>query len=85
LAPTAKTFDLTAYAGQTVRLRFAEVDNQNFLLASVDNVRVTSVTPGGNGGNPGATPELSSIALFGSGFLGLAGLAVARARRRRLS
>jgi hypothetical protein len=85
LAPTTKTFDLTPYAGQTVRLRFAEVDNRSFLLASVDNVRITSVTPGGNGGNPGATPELSSIALFGSGFLGLAGFAVARARRRRLA
>jgi hypothetical protein len=32
---------------------------------------------------PGATPELSSIALFGSGFLGLAGYAVARQRARR--
>ncbi|MCA1705112.1 MAG: hypothetical protein LC808_18360, partial [Actinobacteria bacterium] len=40
LAPTRMTFDLSPYAGQTVRLRFAEVDNQNCFLASVDNIDV---------------------------------------------
>jgi hypothetical protein len=42
LAPTLLTFNLTSFAGQTVRLRFAEVDNQDFFQASVDRVRVTS-------------------------------------------
>jgi hypothetical protein len=42
LAPTLLTFDLTQFAGRTVRLRFAEVDNQDFFQASVDRVRVTS-------------------------------------------
>jgi hypothetical protein len=42
LAPTLLTFNLTPFAGQTVRLRFAEVDNQDNFLASVDRVRVTS-------------------------------------------
>jgi hypothetical protein len=42
LAPKRLTFDLTRFAGQTVRLRFAEVDNQFYFLASVDQVRVTS-------------------------------------------
>jgi hypothetical protein len=42
LAPTLLTFDLTRFAGKTVRLRFAEVDNQLFFQASVDRVRVTS-------------------------------------------
>src|SRR5207248_5281913 len=28
LAPTQKSFDLSPFAGQTVRIRFAEVDNQ---------------------------------------------------------
>jgi hypothetical protein len=42
LAPTLFTFDLTRFAGKTVRLRFAEVDNQSFFQASVDRVRVTS-------------------------------------------
>jgi hypothetical protein len=42
LAPTLMTFGLTRFAGKTVRLRFAEVDNQGFFQASVDRVRVTS-------------------------------------------
>ena len=42
LRPTLMTFDLTPFAGKTVRLRFAEVDNQGFFLASVDRVKVTS-------------------------------------------
>jgi hypothetical protein len=40
---TPMAFDLSPYAGQTVRLRFAEVDNQFFFNASADNVRVDSV------------------------------------------
>jgi hypothetical protein len=43
LAPTRVTFDLSAFAGTTVRLRFAEVDNQLFFNASVDNVVIESV------------------------------------------
>jgi len=42
LAPTAVTVDLSSFAGTTVRLRFAEVDNQLFFAASVDNVVLTS-------------------------------------------
>jgi hypothetical protein len=42
LAPTLLTFGLTRFAGKTIRLRFAEVDNQLFFQASVDRVRVTS-------------------------------------------
>jgi hypothetical protein len=42
LAPTLMTFGLTRFAGKTIRLRFAEVDNQFFFQASVDRVRVTS-------------------------------------------
>jgi hypothetical protein len=37
------TFDLSEWAGQTVRLRFAEVDNQSFFHAAVDAVRIVSV------------------------------------------
>jgi hypothetical protein len=43
LAPTRVTFDLSPFAGTTVRLRFAEVDNQLFFEASVDNVAIQSV------------------------------------------
>jgi hypothetical protein len=42
LAPTLMTFNLTQFAGQTVRLRFAAVENAFFFQASVDRVRVTS-------------------------------------------
>jgi hypothetical protein len=43
LAPTLMTFDLTPFAGQTVRLRFAEVNNGGCLLASVDDVVVKTI------------------------------------------
>jgi hypothetical protein len=43
LPPTTISFDLTAFAGMTVRIRFAEVDNQLFFNASVDDVRIESV------------------------------------------
>jgi hypothetical protein len=42
LAPTPITFDLTPFAGTTVRIRFAEVDNQLFFNASVDSVAIAS-------------------------------------------
>ncbi len=42
LAPTPVTVDLSAYAGQTVRLRFAVVVNQAVLNAGVDCVNLTS-------------------------------------------
>jgi hypothetical protein len=49
LAPTLLTFNLTRFAGMTVRLRFAEVDNQTFFQGSVDDVltwtdRIEAVT-----------------------------------------
>jgi hypothetical protein len=40
--PQLHTYNISRYAGKTVRLRFAEVDNQLFFLASVDRVRLTS-------------------------------------------
>jgi hypothetical protein len=43
LAPATINFDLTPFAGMTVRIRFAEVDNQLFFNASVDDVVIQSV------------------------------------------
>jgi hypothetical protein len=40
LDPSTRTFDLSRWAGRTVRLRFAEVDNQGPLRAGVDDVRL---------------------------------------------
>jgi len=37
--PTEVTFDLSPWAGQTVRLRLASADNQGPLRAGVDNIR----------------------------------------------
>jgi hypothetical protein len=45
MAPTKLTADLTPYAGQTIRLRFAEVDNNGVLNASTDDVRIEKVSP----------------------------------------
>jgi hypothetical protein len=42
---THLTADLSAYEGQTVRIRVAVVDNQNFLFAGVDDVTLTSLLP----------------------------------------
>ena len=42
LAPTPVTVDLSAFAGQTVRLRFAAVDNDFYLNVGVDCVQLTS-------------------------------------------
>jgi hypothetical protein len=39
LQPTEVTFDLSPWAGQTIRLRFASADNQGPLRAGVDNIR----------------------------------------------
>ncbi len=45
LGPTTYTVNLTAFAGQTVRLRFAEVDNLGFFAAGTDNVAIASTPP----------------------------------------
>jgi hypothetical protein len=40
IGPTLKTFDLSRWAGSTIRLRFAQVDNRGPLRAGVDDVRL---------------------------------------------
>jgi hypothetical protein len=40
LGYTTVNADLTSFAGQTVRIRIADVDNQNLLIAAVDAVSV---------------------------------------------
>lgn len=65
--------DLTAFfsahPGETLRLRFAEVDNVNFLNAGIDNVSIT-------------VPEPASLSLV-LGSLGLVGLLFVRHQRRQ--
>jgi hypothetical protein len=43
LAPKTITFDLSQWAGQKVRLRFAQVDNQGPLRAGLDDVSLTQI------------------------------------------
>jgi len=43
LAPQQRTFDLSPWAGQTVRLRFVVVDNQGPLRAGIDAIRLDPI------------------------------------------
>ena len=43
LRPRAVTLDLSPWTGQTVRLRFAQVDNAGPLRAGVDDIRVEAI------------------------------------------
>lgn len=45
LGPTPVSVDLTPFAGQTVRLRFAEVDNEFYFAAGTDSVSIQSTPP----------------------------------------
>jgi hypothetical protein len=45
IAPTTKTFDLSRWAGRTIRLRFAQVDNRGPLRAGIDDVRLERARP----------------------------------------
>jgi hypothetical protein len=43
-SPQVRSFNLTPFAGKTVHLRFAAVETEDFLLASVDRVKVESTS-----------------------------------------
>jgi len=45
VGPSSLTVDLTPFAGQTVRLRFAEVDTRGYFAAGIDNVAIASTPP----------------------------------------
>jgi hypothetical protein len=73
---TDLTSFLQSHAGQTLALRFAEVDNQLFFQFGVDSVSldVTTVT---------AVPELDPSSMAGALALASGGLAVLTGRRRK--
>lgn len=76
LGYTQITASLTPYAGQTVRVRFAEVDNQTFFQAAIDVASVQVM-------NPAIVPVNSrwALAVFTGLVLLLAGVAFARRAR----
>jgi hypothetical protein len=45
IGPTTKTFDLSRWAGRTIRLRFAQIDNRGPLRAGIDDVRLERARP----------------------------------------
>jgi hypothetical protein len=45
MGPTQFSVNLTPFAGQAVRLRFAQTDNEFFFNAGVDNVSIVSTPP----------------------------------------
>jgi hypothetical protein len=59
LAPTLMAVDVSSLSGLTVRIRFAEVDNQGFFQASVDDVRCVEAAPAG-AVSPRLTPAQTS-------------------------
>ena len=71
------TADLSAYAGQTVRVRFAETDNQLFFNAGIDAVSVRTTS---DARSIPTTGFWAGITL--SLMIGLAGLAGMRRRMR---
>jgi hypothetical protein len=79
LSPTLKVVDLTPFAGQAVRLRFAEVDNQGVFNASTDAISVehdliTLGTPQRNKKKgtallPVSVPVAGTLSLTGNGVV----------------
>jgi hypothetical protein len=76
LGYTTIEFNLSAYAGTTVRLRAGEVDNQNPFLFAIDEVTC------GGGTVFTSIPTLGEWGLMAmAGVLGIAGLLYARRKR----
>ncbi len=59
LPPTFMAFDISQFAGETVRVRMAVADNQFFLSAAVDDVRVSTDTAVNDPPQVDAVPPVS--------------------------
>lgn len=77
LPPTLVTADLSQFAGQTVRLRFAETDNVGPLYASTDAVAITSLKLGKPKKNTKKGTAKLPVSTLESGTLVLEGRKVA--------
>jgi hypothetical protein len=75
LSPTRRTADLSALAGQSVRLRLAEVDNQDVFNASADAISINGLTVGkaklnknkGTAKVPVTVTDAGTVTLAGNG------------------
>ena len=76
LAPVMKTLDLTSFAGQTVRLRLAEVDNQEVFNASADAIAVNGLTIGKAKRNQNAGTAKLPVTVTDPGTVSLTGKGV---------
>ena len=78
LGYTAIDFDLTPFAGSTVRFRVVEVDNQFFLNFAIDEVScISDIAP-----STASIPTLGEWGMIAmAGVLGIAGLLYARRKR----
>ena len=65
---TSTTFDLSAWAGQSVRLAFRQVDNQGHFQAGVDNVKISS-TSTETVPEPGSMSGLLALGAMGVGSM----------------
>lgn len=65
---TSTSFDLSAWAGQTVRLAFREVDNMGVFQAGIDNVKIAS-TPTQAVPEPASTLGLMAFGAMGAGSM----------------
>jgi hypothetical protein len=82
------SFTYTPYAGFSGSDSFtykATGSQRESNVATVTIDVVAGVVDPGDPGVPGATPELDSLVLFGTGLSGLAGYAISRLRARRRS
>lgn len=66
MAPTPVEFDLSEFAGRTIRLRFAQVCTELFFNASVDNVRLELIR------EPGVSPRDVTEQLIPGGSISIA-------------
>lgn len=78
---TTLEFDLTEYAGSTVKLRAAQASNRGVLLFAIDSISCTAEDLGGEDG-VSSVPTLSEWGMIAmASILGIVGFIIARRRK----
>jgi hypothetical protein len=100
MAPTVLTADLTPFAGQTVRLRLVEVDNQLFLWGGADGIAIQSTPPppsnvvvvgkavlnkkNGTAKLPVTVPGAGVLSAVDANFVTVAGISAKKKKKKRM-